>query len=393
VLRPSTTEPGALTLIAEVIYRRVSGIVSADNRAYQYSGPSEGLISLDLNSLTSLGDRTTLTFLHSFDDSQIFGQGSTEFFVGASGLKVKLYGGAGNSQPAGPLAITGYFGFTKIFGAQVSYPLIRQREQALDLVGNFDALEGSITNAGVRSFDSLRIFRFSPDYVWSDIWLSNAMANSFGQDVGASWSAASFIKLQVSRGLTSLGASQNGSADATRPGEVINFTKGNVDISRTQTIYSWQSDTLTGQTRTISFRAEFAGQYTQDVLPPAEEFYLGGPHFDRGYYAGEVTGDSGMVATAELTYATPLGFQWRDWLDPRAEFYTFYDFGQTWDSRSTDAAHTLRSIGIGTHFFPTGTTQYEIDLEGVKRLQLFPQGPGVSPLKGEAVYWQATIRF
>ena len=80
-------------------------------------------------------------------------------------------------------------------------------------------------------------------------------------------------------------------------------------------------------------------------------------------------------------------------LTPRAEFYGFFDFGQTWESRSEDANHSLRSTGLGVRFFPTGTPQYEIDLEGVKRLQLFPQGTGVSPLPGQAFYWQLAVRF
>lgn len=385
-LLPSADEPGALTLVADVSHKEISVLLSADNRAYQYSGPTQGLASVDLNSFTSLGERTTLTIFHSIDQTQLFGQGATEFFVGDEGLKVRLYGGAGDSRPGGALAATGYNGFTTIFGGQVSYPVIRERQMTLNLFGMFDALDGAIVNNGVHTYDSLRVLRVGPDFVWSDIWLSGPLGRWFGDGLGQSWSAANSVSTRVSKGLTLLGASRNGAADAGRAGEVVDFTKGTLNVARTQALYSWQG-------KTLSLRGEVAGQYTQDVLPAAEEFLLGGSHFNRGFYAGEVTGDSGMTATAELSLETPLKLGILPAVEPKAEFYGFFDFGQTWESRPQDAAHTLRSAGVGVRLFPTGSTKYELDLEAVKRLQLFPQGSRVDALKGEALYWQLAVRF
>ena len=237
VLRPSTDEPGALTLVAEVSHKVLSGLISADNRAYQYTGPAEGLVSLDLNSLTSLGERTTFSFFHSFDKTQVFGQASTEFFAGGSGLSFRFYGGSGDITPGGVLAATGYDGFTTVFGGQVSYPVIRQRQMTLNLFGMFDGLDGQVENNGVRTYNSLRILRAGPDFVWSDIWLSEPMGRWLGDGVGNSWTATNSISARVSHGLTALGASENGSPNAGRPGEVIDFTKGTFDLSRTQALY------------------------------------------------------------------------------------------------------------------------------------------------------------
>ncbi|MGC8468592.1 MAG: POTRA domain-containing protein, partial [Acetobacteraceae bacterium] len=61
VLQPSTTEPGALTLIAQVHRSPVSGLITADNRAFQNTGPDEGLAVFDLNSFTSLGEKTEIS--------------------------------------------------------------------------------------------------------------------------------------------------------------------------------------------------------------------------------------------------------------------------------------------------------------------------------------------
>ena len=47
-----------------------------------------------------------------------------------------------------------------------------------------------------------------------------------------------------------------------------------------------------------------AGQLSNDILPPAEQFYLGGTQFTRGYYSGQVAGDKALAATAELQLNT-----------------------------------------------------------------------------------------
>lgn len=384
VLRPSTNEAGGLTLAVQASRKVLSGLVLLDNRAYQYTGPAEGLLSVDVNSLTALGERTTFSFFHSFDGTQIFGQASSEFFIGGSGLKFRLYGGAGNTIPTGPLSREGYFGFTTIFGGQLSYPLIRQRDMTLNLVANLDAIESSVdTDLGPNgssaraSYDSLRVLRAGADFAWLDLW------------AGETRSATNSAGVRVSQGLPALGASANGAADAGRAGERIDFTKAGFQASRTQALVSpWPS-------ATVSLRLAAAGQVSDNVLPPAEKFYLGGPTFNRGYYAGQVTGDSALTATAELQLDTPVPLP-GDWpFAATAQFYTFYDWGQAWQSRATDAGQTLRSVGLGVRFYPTGTSQYELDLEGVKRLALYPNGagPGVSALIGTAFYWQALVRF
>jgi hemolysin activation/secretion protein len=384
VLRPSSGEPGALTLVVEVSRKVLSGLVLADNRAYQYTGPNEGLLSVDVNSVTALGERTTLSLFHSFDQTQIFGQATTEMFLGASGLRLRVYGGAGDIVPTGPLQSTGYFGFTTVFGGQLSYPLVRQRQQTLNLVASFDAIESSVDqdlgangSAQRTSFDSLRVMRAGADYAWLDVW------------AGDERSATNSATVRVSQGLPALGASENGSADAGRVGERTDFTKANFELSRTQTLFSPSPET------TVSVRLAAAGQFSRNVLPPVEKFFLGGSRFDRGYYAGQVTGDSALTTTIEVQLDTPIRLPdgWR--LAPTAQFYGFYDWGQTWESRRTDADHTLRSVGFGVRFYPTGTQQYEIDLEAVTRLSPYPNGTGsnVSALKGEALYWQALARF
>ena len=99
---------------------------------------------LDFNSFTALGEKTEVSYYHAFPNSQNFGQASTEMFIGASGLKGKVYGGYGATVPTGSLGQQGYNGTTTVFGGSLSYPVIRSRQQTLNVNLVFDALDSDI---------------------------------------------------------------------------------------------------------------------------------------------------------------------------------------------------------------------------------------------------------
>jgi hemolysin activation/secretion protein len=132
VLEPSTDAPGALNLIAQVSRQKVSGLFTMDNRAFSQTGPIEFLGVIDANSFSEFGEKTEFSYYHTFPDSQNFGQVSEEVFLGESGLKGKVYGGYGPTVPTGSLGQQGYHGTTGVFGASLSYPVIRARQQTLN---------------------------------------------------------------------------------------------------------------------------------------------------------------------------------------------------------------------------------------------------------------------
>ena len=176
VLEPSPDQPGALNLIAQVSRQKISGLATIDNRGFYETGPIEMLGMLDFNSFSEFGEKTEISYYHTFPNSENFGQASSEFFIGSSGLKLRVYGGYGTTAPTGVLQMQGYNGTTTVFGTQASYPVIRSRQQTLNVYAVFDGLESSISNTttGERaraSFDSLRVLRMGEDYALSDIWL------------------------------------------------------------------------------------------------------------------------------------------------------------------------------------------------------------------------------
>lgn len=378
VLEPSKDDPGGLVLIAQVSLKRVSGQASFDNRAFYLTGPIEFLGVVDLDALTAWGDRTEFSYFHSFPDSQNFGQISTEWFIGSSGLRIKIYGGAGANFPTGSLAALHYDGWTDLFGTQLTYPVIRSRRQNLNVWASLDALESTIDTgspAVQASADEIRVLRAGEDYNVSDLLL------------GDSRPATTLFSARLSRGLEILGGF-NGTAlvpSTARQGEQHNFTAIKFETSRTQTLFvPWEG-------ASVALMGLLTGQWTPNILPPAEQFYLGGSRFTRGFYAGQVPGDKALAATAELQLNSTIDLSWAgSRADVASQFYLFYDWGEVWQNLSTDFASHLASAGGGVRL--QITSYVEVDLEALGRLTIHPP-PSTADLNGIGLYWRVVGRF
>jgi hemolysin activation/secretion protein len=302
-----------------------------------------------------------------------------------------MYAGIGYSIPVGGgpggLATLDYHGRTDVFGGTLSYPVIRSRQQTLNVLATLDALESVVDdNAstgggyGRASFDSLRVARLGAEYALSDLWL------------GAARSAVNALSLKMSEGLHVLGASPNGAVGAPRLNERPEFTKLDFEASRTQTLFApWEG-------ASVALMGLLTGQWSDQVLPPAEQFYLGGSQFTRGYYAGQIPGDKALAATVELQLNTGTDLtMWGLSADVSTQFYLFYDWGETWQNQNTDFATKVASTGGGVRLQVTRYT--EVDLEALARFNRYPtasQGTGtsgVSALNGIGLYWRLLGRF
>ena len=187
----------------------------------------------------------------------------------------------------------------------------------------FDGSNSNITNTADRgpalqaSYDSLRVLRLGEDYALSDLLL------------GADRSAVNAVSVRLSQGLKLLGASTNGiSPTSPRLGEQTGFTKINFEASRTQTLFTpWDG-------ASVALMGLLTGQWSDDILPPAEQFYLGGSRFTRGYYAGQVPGDKALAATvgaAAQHRVRDAPYSASRSTSP-TQFYLFYDWGETWQN-------------------------------------------------------------
>jgi len=388
VLRPlEGGTAGELELVGEVTRRPFSGLITGDNRGFRLSGPVQFLAIGQANSFTSLGERTEVTFFTSAQAEALFGQVSNEFFVGGSGLRVRLYAGAGRNNPSGSLSAIGYAGLTRTAGAAVSYPIIRSRSANLLFGTQFDLYDSTIDTGTAQvirtSRDYIRAFRAGLDGQYLDSFLPLAAP------------ATNTANVRVHQGVTALGASRTGTTPGpARQGSEFGFTKLTGEVQRVQPIYAIRPNML------VSIQGTVAGQWTSNVLPSAEKFFIGGNRLGRGFYSGQLSGDRALVGSIELQLdvglpsfnATPMGSA-PVTIRPAAQFYAFYDAGRTYENLRTDPNRRAESFGIGvrTNFNDT----VSIDLEGVRRLtrQVDAGGTSVRPLATDAGYVRVLTRF
>lgn len=382
VLRPASGDPGALTLVAQVTRRSWNASLLADNRSYRLTGPDQMLASLAFNSFTEFGERTELQYYISNADTQHFAQASLESFIGGSGLKIRLYAGQGSSHPSGTLEQIGYAGDNKLLGAQLSYPLIRQRSETLVLSGIFDATQSEVTLVGLdetptrTAFDSLRVLRAGIDWARQDLLAGDARP------------AVNAVSIRLSQGFEGLGSGRNDNREPVRAGSRVDFRKIAADVSRVQTLFSPWPDA------TLALQGVVAGQWSDDILPSSEKFYLGGPRLGRGFYAGEITGDIAFFGSLELQLSqTFILDALGDALSLATQSYLFLDSGRTWEQDPDDRARRIASVGVGVR--TTWDDRVSFDLEAVKRLTRRPLGEAQEggALKEYALFWRIYLRY
>lgn len=387
VLRPTEGAPGALELVVRLTRRPVSGFANFDNRGYPLSGRWQGLLVGQLNSLTRFGERTEVALLQTEGNGQTFLQVSEELFLGGSGLRLRLYAGAGRAEPGSALAAIGYAGETLVGGVGLSYPIIRSRPLNLTVSGQFDAFESLVQAREApgetrtqQSLDAVRALRLGLEGSALDALVGAAPA-----------AAVSTGLVRLSQGLEAFGASDGAAGGVARAGSEFGFTKVVAEATRLQPLLAAGGGWL------LSLLGAAAGQWSDDILPPAEKFYLGGNRLGRGFYAGQVTGDRALAGTLELQLgrvaelAMPEGWPGGAELRLGTQFYLFRDEGRAWDNGPGGLDRDLASWGGGVRL--QFDERLQLDLEAVRRLTRQPEGAGVARLSEDALFARVLVRF
>ncbi len=386
VLRPlQGGEAGALELVAQVTRRAFSGYFSADNRGYRLTGPVQGLLTVGANSFTEYGERIEATLFQTQDWEQSLGQVSAEAFVGDSGLRLRGYVGVGRSRPGSFLAQIGYTGNTQLAGVAATYPIVRTRPFNLFAAAQFDMLNSEVLvgdPATRQSLDEVRAVRLGLEASTLDGLLSFAPG-----------AATTTMTVRLHQGVGWFGGSNTQSPLPARVSSDFTFAKISAELSRTQPMVRLADQTV------LSLFGQVAGQRSDDVLPTSEKFLFGGNRLGRGFYAGQVTGDTAFGATMELQLdavlppvTLPFGETPTE-LTPSAQFYLFRDFGRTWENLASDTGRTVESWGGGVRLFLTD--QVQLDIEGVRRItrRVDAAGSSVPPLADTAGFFRLLTRF
>jgi hemolysin activation/secretion protein len=382
LLVPSKDEPGAVQLVAQVDRKPFDATLTDDNRGPRTVGPNELLVEVAGNSFTSLGDRTSLILYNTpFDNEELFGQASEDFFVGTEGLKLSGYLGYGVLVPGDILRVAGYKSRLLLGDVAAEYPVIRTRGLSLYLTGNFD-ISNSIIDE--QEFDPTASHRASKD----DLRILRIGVKADFQDVilGPSFAGANSASLQIHRGLPEVfGGSDGGALYVARPKEIYDFTKITALLDRTQNLYSWAASSLAAELAAT-------GQWTRDILPPSEKFFLGGAQFGRGFYNGEITGDRAVEGKIELQFNDGYDLPWDFLPHVPVQYYGFYDTGQAWNTRASgDPSRHIESVGVGIH--ADLTTHISVQVETVHRFTRRPTGDNTSPEAAQVAYFRIVGKY
>jgi hemolysin activation/secretion protein len=251
--------------------------------------------------------------------SQEMRQGSVEYNLplwGVSGTNLKLSSEMNRIEPGSSLDILDVKGRSFNMSAQLSYPIIRQRDQTWLVSGSFeyknvgtDILDEPLFQDRIRSVGVMSRYTFSDRY-----------------------DGLNLLQADFSKGLNVLAARETGSPNLSRQFGRSDFWKAEFLCTRLQTI-----------ARDFEALWSFKGQYAWQPLLSSEEFGFGGGYLGRGYDPSEITGDRGISSSLELRYNRILP-EWNLALQP----YAFYDIGRVWNIDPLDRNRkSAASAGAG----------------------------------------------
>jgi hemolysin activation/secretion protein len=224
------------------------------------------------------------------------------------------------------LSLLDAHGEARSLNAAVTYPLIRGQDTNVGLLAQFTTQAMTDDIADVRFNDK----RSKAMIIGASGDLSRAWFGSAGVSI-VNWSAnATFGKLNI------LDADAR-SADASGPRTQGNFARANLSASLRQNLEHVHP--------ALSVYGAVSAQYASANLDSSEKFVVAGPSAVRGYNQGEVTGDTGVVASAELRLRLPQ----RNGL--ASSLYAFRDQGKArvWAERWNVErnAQTISAFGVG----------------------------------------------
>lgn len=378
VMRPGK-EPGVSELVVQLTRKWGDLLHQVDNRGSKFTGPQQNLITGALNSFSQFGERFEATYFTTFDNESNFGQVAASFLVGSEGLRIRAYGAKGWINPGEQVAVTGYAGLLTLAGFSANFPVLRSRNLNVNVNGGFDYYQSIVdTVAGRINSTDLRMLRLGFDASYRD-----------------AFNGVTYGNVRMSKGLSILGASRRGDTLMARQGSDPEFFKVQGEISRLQGIYA-------GTGFSVNLFATMGWQYTNDVLPSSEKFFLGGDRFGRGYYAGQVTGDRAIVGSLELQLNVVIPYGEVDSSTAVSDsgatpglpiqIYGFVDYGRAWNLLATETqAITARSVGAGVRV--SVLERMQVEAEAVRRFDVNVDGATATALSPWAGYVRATTRF
>ena len=324
VLQPSEVEGGA-KLVVTIEQTPIVASVAFDNRGSRVIGPYRGTGVVAVNSMFGHHGRTTLRGIITAFSGQTrelrFADAMQEIQVGSNGLRLRARGAITATQPGGPAAPARVVGRSMSGQLRALYPLLRSRQQNINLLAGFNLLDAKSRIFGIT------VTRDRVRSVW--VGVSGDFTDPFG-------------------GVTQVGA------DVTQGVNVFNATGGGLGRSRANGEHEFfranlRATRIQDLSHGFSARLDATGQIAADPLLASEEISFGGGRFLRAFDAGEIAGDEGVGGEIELRYG---GATSNDFVKTY-QVYGYFDAARVWNQRAPfgEAKRLTRlSVGAGVRF-------------------------------------------
>lgn len=258
----------------------VQGKVEANNYGSRSTGQNQGVIALNLNNPTGIGDQASVNGIYSEGSQYIQGAYSlpvtrTGLRLGASGTYLNYKNVSNYGYP------NGGFGDAWTAGVNLAYPLIRRQGTNVNTTLGYDVKsymnKSNFTNAVISAYNINNV----------TAGISGNHYDSFG---GGAISAGSLNFVVGNLEISPTSVTGFGTYTPSQ------FTKVTFSANRNQQITAGGETTL---------YVGISGQMASVDLNSAEQFYLGGPYGVRAYPVAQSGGSQGGLGTVELRQQLP----------------------------------------------------------------------------------------
>lgn len=298
----------------------IAGRVEANNYGSRTTGSNQGVVALNANNVTGIGDQAAINGIVSEGSQYV--QAAYSAPASPNGLRLGVAGTYLNYKNVSNYASpNGGVGDAWTTGLSASYPLLRSQATNLNVSMNYDIKSYMNKNQTTQFvISSYNINNFS-------LGMSGNHYDGFGGG-GISTGSVSLVF-----GYLDIMATSAPGYGTYTP---ASFTKLALSGSRNQQL---SEDGLTSLYLAVS------GQAASVNLNSAEQFYLGGPYAVRAYPVAQAAGSQGGLATAELRRQLPKNITLSAFFDAG----TVQQYKSTFDGWQglTNANNTYSLMGAG----------------------------------------------
>lgn len=327
-VQPPQTTDGACEMVLDVKRKPFTFGTAID-----YMSPGfRAIANATTSSLTPLGEQISVSALFPKGrDSEEYYAASYAQPIGTEGMLARLtashYRGVPQNATLAPLGFDPrYVNDTKRIGGQLSYPLLLSNAHALTLTGGF---------YGTDQFERYTHGSGTAVTLGTDVRVGTAELNYVQRREGQTRNAL----LGLYKGFDALGARRLNNLN-------------DLDFVRTRLLVSQSNDLPFGFGSNLSA----AGQYSANRLASGEQISFGGRFFGLGYPAGEVAGDKGWGAAAELNHLFVPDLAYLRTVQP----YLWVDVARVYSNSASLSHRKLSSVALGVRL--SDRKYYTLDL-------------------------------